>query len=232
MKRFLRNAVHCLPVIGVLTLSGCTHVTEDVYATFQHHFSSAPDAELSAEEIAELPYTAIYARDGKEPQAVLILGFVDTAGEVARFNFISRSRQTLVMEHGRIVRTDRLGVTLADVTNRSEDPLRCIVTEPQVCPDSWTREADIVEPDRALSNKHSTETIYSSFVNNGRVELALPAETVTAWHVTESGRFEHSGKRFTNEFWLEEDGHVVKSIQHITPNHPRIELTQIKWVGR
>lgn len=223
-------------VLTAATLSGCTAVMEDTYDAVRQAFRSVPDATLSAEEIAEFPYTALYMREGKDPRAILVLGFVDQVAQVPRYQFVSRRGQTISLEYGRIVSTTGLGVEVSYVADRSQDPLRCIagadLTAVQSgnsgCELSWERQVDIREQGR-----ESVETVRSEFKPGEFVDMTFPDEqTRTVLHIKEQGRFMQSGKRFTNEYWLEHDGHVAMTTQRITPSHPAVRLTQIKWVGR
>ena len=78
-----------------------------------------------------------------------------------------------------------------------------------------------------------TETIISEFDVTGMEILTLPSGIEkSVYRVVEEGRFVFARQEFVNEFWIEADGHVVKSKQTMMPNTMSIELTQIKWIGR
>lgn len=222
MKRFL------IPIafFTSLSLSACTSVFQDVRATFDYALSSADDVELTPAEIAEFPYTAQYANWDDSAQILVVLGFIDGN----EYHWVTGDRETLITERGRVVRTTRLDHELVNLSNQSEDPLRCILATD--CNPEWTREGSFSDPTGRLYSR----TIVSRFTVEGEESLTLPVGERRVTKVIEEGYFtlgrERDRRSFTNTFWLEDDGHVVKSRQYLTPGRQGLTLTQVKWVGR
>ena len=222
MKRF------CIPIVLLMSLSvsSCTSVFDDVRATFDYALSKPEAVDLSPTEIASFPYTAQYANWDDVPKTLIVLGFIDGT----QHHWITADRETLVTERGRVVRTTMLDHELVNLSHQEGDPLRCILSDD--CTLSWTREGSFSDP----AGRVYSRTIESSFRIEGEELLALPAGERRVTKVIEDGYFSlnRGGDRqsFTNTFWLESDGHVVKSRQYITPGRLGLTLTQVKWVGR
>ncbi|QZN91427.1 YjbF family lipoprotein [Idiomarina abyssalis] len=210
--------------IFLLILNACTAVTSEVRATVEYAFKDAEDAELSQEKIDSFPYTSLYAQWSDKPQSLIVLGYVNKPDD---WHFITAEKETLVLRNGRIIRTQSLNNNLLAVSNLSDDPLRCIVTAPAGCETHWQRQYDI-----DLHNKTLSRMVTSDFSVEGRQTLDLPIGPVVTTRVVEEGEFELSGKRFINQFWLEDDGHVVKSKQTLFPGGDELTLTQVTWIGR
>nr|WP_228517856.1 YjbF family lipoprotein [Aliidiomarina indica] len=232
--------------LAIGSIAGCSSVHSDIRETARLFFAEGEDTTLSPEEIAAFPYTAIYVRKDDQPRTLIVLGFVDTyvqSGSVGdhsvlQLHWISSDSITLVTEYGRIVRTQ--GLTSGDAeafvgrndlhatSNRGDDPLRCIITQPSQCPTEWRRELEYIQGNHA----HSVR-LTSTFDVTPNISVELPTRTTTTSHIVEhvavldaKGTPIHT---FTNEFWAESNGHVVKSKQTIFPSETKFEITQIKW---
>lgn len=219
--------------VGSLALVGCSQLTYDLKQTWDYALKKNQDVVLSQAEIEAFPYTALYGRVGNQAQILIVLGFIDKTGPVQRLNWITGSRESITTEQARIIETSGLDVNLVGVSDIEQDPLRCIANDyfqnktEQTCNLQWVRQADFTGEIGA-----GTETLISRFEVLGEVELALPNTTKKVLHVKETGRFVFARQAFENEFWIERDGHVVKSKQQLHPTTAPLELTQVKWIGR
>ncbi|MBA3989324.1 MAG: YjbF family lipoprotein [Idiomarina sp.] len=223
MKKLLLSAFATLSLLS----SGCSSVFSDVRATFDYALAKPQAAHLNETELAAFPYTALYASWADDPQIMLVLGFID--GQ--EFHWITGSRETVVTQHGRVVRTADIDYGIVDTSNLAADPLRCILQED--CTTRWQREASFVD----AKNNMFSRVIDSQFEVAGRTQVELPMGTRDVYEVVERGHFAltNDGKErraFTNYFWLEDDGHVVKSRQLLVPGRRALTLTQVKWIGR
>ena len=70
---------------------------------------------------------------------------------------------------------------------------------------SWQRDYDYQLETQTLSR-----TVNSQFYVQEEQTLDLPFGEVNVTLIEEKGRFELTGETFTNRFWVESDGHVVK----------------------
>ncbi|ASG66415.1 hypothetical protein CEW91_09825 [Idiomarina piscisalsi] len=208
-----------------LILAGCTSVTDEVRETVEYAFKDSENAELSAEEIDNFPYTSLYAQWQGKARNLIVLGFVDAP---KKYHFISAEKETLIWEHGRVTRTQGLDDNLLSISNLTNDPLRCIVTTPQRCNNTWQRAYDFQLDDGTRVSRY----VKSAFSVKQREQLDMPYGQATATLVEETGEFLLTGERFVNRFWVEQDGHVIKSEQRIIPSKPTLNLTQVTWIGR
>lgn len=215
---------YCLLVLMGVVTYGCTAVTDEVRETVEYAFKTQQGAELSPEEIKNFPYTSLYAQWEEQPRTLIVLGFIDKPNDR---HFITAEKETLVVRNGRVIRTQNLNRNLLAVSNLQQDPLQCIVTQPDQCETRWQRDYDFQMQEQTLSR-----AVTSQFSVVEVQTLEMPFGNVKATLVEENGRFELSGKRFTNYFWLESDGHVVKSEQQLFPNKASLTLTQVTWIGR
>lgn len=218
-----------LPLVLTASLlaTACTSVFSDVRATFDYALSSNEDASMTSEELREFPYTAVYANWPDLARIMLVLGYVD--GD--EFHWISGDRETLVTLNGRVVRTAMLDYELVSTSNLANDPLRCILQDE--CSSHWVRDAQFANSD----GDSFSRAVTSEFSVVGKQEVSLPMGPRDTFQVVERGYFglNADGKnkqRFTNYFWLEADGHVVKSEQTLLPGRAALTLMQVKWVGR
>lgn len=229
-----------LALLITFSVSSCTAVFSDVYATWNYATQTRADATLSADEIDAFPYTAIYVRRGDNPRALVVLGYIDGAGELANYSWVTAESETLVTRHGRLVKTSDLEPELIARTGLANDPLRCIQRQLKRagfswlqtgCELQWQSEADLEDTGNPYSVK-----VTSDFHIGEPEQLVMPFGVVEAIRVTEAQTFHesHAGRQqqLENIFWLEKDGHVVKSIQYFAPEQSPIQMSQVKWVGR
>jgi hypothetical protein len=215
----------CLLFLLLTIVSGCTAVTGEVKETIKFALKEPKDAELSADEIRSFPYTSLYATWKDEARTLIVLGYVNKPDD---WHFISAGKETLVVRNGRVIRTQDLNDNLLAISNLNEDPLTCLMTEPGKCQRRWEREYDYKIDGRTISRK-----VNSEFYVRERKTLNLPFGEVRTTLIEEKGRFLLTNETFTNRFWIENDGHVVKSEQHVFPGeNSSLTLTQVTWIGR
>lgn len=216
-----------------LTLSACSSVFYDVRKTIEYAYEERPDTTFTQEQLDEMPYTVFYGQIEGQPRTAVVLGFADRTTEIPRLSWITGGRQSVSTEYARIVSTSGLDRNLVAMSDISEDPLRCLVRDPENCTPQWIRQIDMEGSGEARGVSSGTETIISDFTVFGLETLTLPnGLEKQVYRVEEEGRFVFARQDFNNTFWIEPDGHVVKSKQVMMPNTFAIELTQLKWVGR
>lgn len=216
--------------VCAVAVSGCSSVTYDLQRTWQLYFQGQEDIVLSAEEIEVFPYTVQYARLGSRGQATIVLGYIDPVGSGYEYHWVSADQETLVTENGRVKRVSRMGdYRILATYSGSADPIGDMVRS-GVGEAAWQRTVDYT-----VNGESYSVVAASQFVANGPQSLELPAGVVNVYHVVERGQFvgvAGSTGKFVNEFWVEADGHVVKSRQTLAPGADELQLTQVKWVGR
>ncbi|RTE86047.1 MULTISPECIES: YjbF family lipoprotein [Gammaproteobacteria] len=222
-------------VVGAsaLLLGACSSVFYDARKTIEYAFEERPDVSFTQEELEQMPYTVFYGQIEGQQRTAVILGFADWTNEIPRLSWVSGGRQSLSTEYARIISTSGLDRDLVAMSDISDDPLRCLVRDSNNCTTQWIRQIDMEGDGDSRGVTSGTETIISDFTVYGPETLMLPmGEEKQVYRVEEEGRFVFARQDFNNTFWIEPDGHVVKSKQVMMPNTFAIELTQVKWVGR
>ncbi|RUO37117.1 hypothetical protein CWE15_11445 [Aliidiomarina taiwanensis] len=230
-------------IIGLgFFLAGCSALTQDLKETWDYA-QGAEDVVLTAEQIDEFPYTAVYARMGEQAQSLMVLGFVDQGAGVERLNWLSAGGESVTTEYGRIVRTTDLAANVLATSNLSEDPLRCYLTQAYqgeplaTCPTVWERTLDAsTESGPYVLSAKSRFQLVAAGTDEANTSVQLPKGQVSVTLLEEQGVFVlpggQAGQAFTNRFWFTNDGHVVKSEQTLMPFLAPIQMTQVKWIGR
>lgn len=217
--------------------TGCSSATGDLWSTWKMVFADTPDVVLSADEIEAFPYTIQYVQVGKQPRVTSVLGFVDTVAGQREHHWVTRDRETIVTQRGRLKRVTQLsGYSVDAVTNLANDPLSQLaqlLTEQHDRIDgytqSWQRQVDFRHAGQAR-----TVTVRSTLQVQGATTIARAGSDTprNVYYVQERGEFVEYQQTFMNEFWVEADGHVVQSRQWGAPGAPALWMSQIKWVGR
>ena len=220
----LKIALPTVVLIALTFVTGCNAVTGEAKRTIEYLLEQSPEVNLTAEEIEAFPYTALYMNMENTSQSLVVLGYVD--GD--NFSWVSGENETVVTRHGRIIRTIGLHANLTGISNLANDPLACVITEPERCPTEWERAHDFELRD----GQQISRAVHSRFERGERAPLSLPGGAVTATFVREHVQVDMGKRNYVNEFWIEDDGHIVKSRQMALFNEPRFSLTQVKWVGR
>lgn len=243
---------------STLLLSGCTSVFGDIREAWKYATTSPEDVTLSAQEIADFPYTALYARRGEQARALIVLGYVDAGGASdsaleggdPRLQWVSAQREVLETQSGRIVRTYKFEPDLLSIGNLENDPLVCIQheleragsvsTDVSGCSLSWdyTLETE-AQGQRAMVAVRGEFSLDGSEVltlADGQQETTLKLTEHVTTQPAPAGRFVGFGQvhaqSYANQYWLGSDGLVVKSYQYFVPGEPGVMLDSVKWVGR
>lgn len=232
-----------------LMCTSCTAVFSDVYATWEYATEQRADASLSGADIDQFPYTAVYMRRGDNPRALVVLGYIDGPQGLRDLSWITADKETVVTRGGRVIRTSGLEPELVALTHQEVDPLSCLQNRMQqqgfaaaFSASSGGAEAfqcaaeGVYTLELTSQGTPSAVTVESEFTVGNSFSLELPFGTVEVVKVTETLTIGESRGQASytaqNYYWLEQDGHVVKSEQHFAPGEAPIEITQVKWVGR
>jgi len=218
----LKNVL--LSLLSVTLLASCTSVTQEVRVTIEQAFKEPKDVTLTQQQIADFPYTALYVRNGDAPRILTVLGYKEEPDD---WHFITAEKETLVLRNGRIIRTQGLSDDILATSQLEQDPLNCIVTQPDTCDKHWQRSVEFQRENNVVSR-----AVNSVFSDEGDETITLPLGERTLRKVIEKGRFLLSDEEFINTFWVARDGHVVKSRQKLLPGGQFVEVIQVKWFGR
>lgn len=223
MNTFLSQKwMRLLVVLPVLSLTfGCTQKFNDVSATVQEAYGNYIDVELTSEEIESIPYASAYLKIGSQKQVFVVLAFAESnplTGQT-QLKWVSADKAMVVTENGHIVKTIGLQTTnlagvYGDVPAYSNSSAQYVLSY------DWSEQYRYgfqAQVERSLQGKETITTPVSSTETNVYTEL------VTFPSLEES---------VENIYWVDSDGQVVKTRQHLGPNMVPVELTILKGYSK
>lgn len=208
-----------MPLLSV-TL-GCTQKFNDVSATVQEAYSNYIDVELTSEEIEAIPYASAYLRIGSQKQVFVVLAFAETnpLTKNKQLKWVSADNAMIVTENGQIVKTIGLQTTnLASVCGQVP------IYSPK--PSKYTLSYDWAEQYRYGFQATVTRTFKRQDV------VKTPLSTTQTSLYEETVTFPSLSQSVKNLYWVDGKGKVLKSLQHLGPNMPPIELTILKGYSK
>ncbi|MFL9806346.1 YjbF family lipoprotein [Vibrio cyclitrophicus] len=208
-----------------LLLSGCSQQFQDVNSTFDEAFFGSSDVELSKEYIQNLPYSSIYAEINDQGKIFMVLAYVDTNPQTGaeQLKWMSSDNAMIVTENGRIVQTLLLPYeNLASLQNVTAPSSLTYDLSQRPSAQTWQAIYDW-QPDYRFGYKANiTRTFASVEVIN------TPLSSINTKKFQERVQFPALEEEMTNEYWVDNQGKVVKTIQYLGPDMTRLELTILK----
>ena len=208
-----------------LFLSGCsgTRLTANfspVFSNLGSAFSLAlrglPDATISPEYVAKLPYACIGAKIGRGQRSLLVLGRYD--GEER--HWISADRAVVVTRNGRVTRLFGVGSDLKETRDIEGDPVASATFN---FDGRHSRSVDLV------TNNQFGIPVESTFELLGRQTISVLETQHDTVAVVEHCSARTVRWNFENQFWFDFDnGYVWKSVQHFVPERDPIEIEVFK----
>ena len=210
-----------LPLLGLLF--GCTQKFNDVSATVQEAYSNYIDVEMTTEEINAVPYASAYLKLGNQKQVFVVLAFAERnplSGK-KQLKWVSADKAMLVTENGHIVKT--IGLQSGDLAGVYGD-----------VPDF---SLDSTSVNYALSYDWATQYRYGFPANVtrsylGQETLTTPISSTITNVYREVVVFISLSRAVENYYWVNEQGQVVKTLQHLGPNMIPVELTILKGYSK
>ncbi|HHF0556358.1 YjbF family lipoprotein [Vibrio diabolicus] len=210
-----------LPLL--LVLFGCTQKFNDVSATVQEAYGNYIDVEMTSEEINAVPYASAYLKLGNQKQVFVVLAFAERNplnGKI-QLKWVSADKAMIVTENGHIVKTiglqngDLAGV-YGDVPDFSSDSASM----------SYTLSYDWVKQYR-YGFPANVNRFYA-----GKETLTTPISNAMTDVYKEVVEFSSLSQSVENYYWVNEQGQVVKILQHLGPNMIPVELTILKGYSK
>ncbi|HHX8280946.1 TPA: YjbF family lipoprotein [Vibrio diabolicus] len=210
-----------LPLL--LVLFGCTQKFNDVSATVQEAYGNYIDVEMTSEEINAVPYASAYLKLGNQKQVFVVLAFAERNplnGKI-QLKWVSADKAMIVTENGHIVKTiglqngDLAGV-YGDVPDFSSDSASM----------SYTLSYDWVKQYR-YGFPANVNRFYA-----GKETLTTPISNTKTDVYKEVVEFSSLSQSVENYYWVNEQGQVVKILQHLGPNMIPVELTILKGYSK
>ncbi|MBW7852026.1 MAG: YjbF family lipoprotein [Rhodospirillales bacterium] len=210
---------HLLLLASAALASGCENNTvKTLRFAYQFGVSGLPDVPITPEQVAASPYAMIYAKIGRGPRSVLVLG--QKQGD--ELSWISADRMAVVTRSGRVTKTAGLSRNLKGTTFLQPDPLsggplnlggRRAVTR-------------IVDYEDDTGYGAVVEATYTL---EGRQTFAILGRQHHAEIWREDNFVKSNGWSFQNHFWIDPDtGFVWKSIQHTLREYPPLDIEVLK----
>lgn len=205
----------CIPLL----LAGCTDGQKGMVDTLNSAFLGDPDAVVSPQQVQSLPYPSMYLRLNQNPQAVLVLGYVQDGNS----QWLSADNGMVVTRQGRLLKTVNVYENLLEVIAVAPDPL----LEPKKLTNgtTWTRIVRWTEDKQPRSAK-----VTSSFVRakqDETLQIAGKAVPCQVWY--EDAVSEAPGRSWRNTFWIDAiTGEVRQSHQMLGAGTFPVEMTMLK----
>jgi hypothetical protein len=199
-----------LVLAGAIPLAGCSSDGGDWINLYKASIAAWEDrdAPVSLDQAAAIPYATLGVRlDGGKEQMLLLA--VDTDGEQL---WTSSARVAIATRAGRIVKTAGFSTDLMAHSSREtgEDWRR---------PHTYSWSGDFGD-----LGFYSVPII--CYVRPaGHEPITILGKTLNTFRVDETCRSEAMNWSFSNNYWVSADsGRVWRSLQHIHPNGPTLEI--------
>lgn len=218
VKRMAKmNMLIAMPILSIL-LTGCSQKMESLGKTAKLAFLGQDDTQVSAQQVANVPYASAYLKVGKAPQAFVVLAFA----EQQQLKWIAADKNMVVTRHGRLVKTQGFGEDITYVDNLAQDPLALGLLK-SATPMKWQTR---VEWSQVFRGGYDLTSVFQprgkervQILNQSR-ELIRFDELVTVPALNET---------YTNSFWLDPaNGQVVQSHQYMGPAMALVKFTVLK----
>lgn len=202
--------------LPLLLLSGCTQHVSNLNDTLKEAFWGLDDVEVSTQTLNNLPYASTYVRINDGQRVFMVLAFAEKNPETGhtQLKWVSQDGAMLVTEQGRIVKTSRLFID--NLARRSDSAV------------NW-------------QDKGHWSAVYDwskghQYGYSGQVQLhyldkqtsSTPLWSKTLDHWQETITFSDFDTTMRNEYWVDSQGTVLKSIQYLGPEMARIEMNILK----
>ncbi len=208
-----------LPIISLMV--GCTQKFNDVSATVQEAYGNYIDIELTAQEIETVPYASAYLKIGNQKQVFVVLAFAEQNPVTGKtqLKWVSADKAMVVTENGHIVKSLKLpNDNIAGVYGQ--------VPAYNAANTEYHLSYDWQEKYRYGFPAHITRTYL------GKEMVTTPISSTSTDVYRESVVFPSLSQTVENFYWVDDEGKVVKSRQHLGPNMVPIELTILKGYSK
>lgn len=208
-----------LPVSNLMF--GCTQKFNDVSATVQEAYSNYIDVELTPQDIEAVPYASAYLKIGNQKQIFVVLAFAEQNPLTGRIQqkWVSSDKAMVVTENGHIVKT-------VNLQNNNIAGLYGQVPEYTALNTEYMLSYDWAEQYRYGFPAHITRTY------RGKEVVTTPLSSTSADVYREAVEFPSLSETIENFYWVNGEGQVVKTRQHLGPNMTPIELTILKGYSK
>lgn len=208
-----------LPVSSLMF--GCTQKFNDVSATVQEAYGNYIDVELTPQEIEAVPYASAYLKIGNQKQVFVVLAFAEQNPLTGKtqLKWVSSDKAMVVTENGHIVKT-------VNLQNNNIAGIYGQVPDYTASNTEYMLSYDWAEQYRYAFPAHITRTY------QGKEVVTTPLSSTSADVYRESVEFPSLSESVENFYWVNGEGQVVKTRQHLGPKMIPIELTILKGYSK
>jgi len=209
-----------------LLLAGCSQQFQDVHATFNEAVFSGTDVSTTTEYIQELPYASIYAQINDQGKIFMVLAFVGQNPETGaeQLKWMSSDKAMIVTENGRVVQT--LLLPYENLSGLTVKPTNALIPNFDVSAEPKAQQWQVTydwQPDYRFGY---SANIVRTYVNKETVQT--PLASIETSKFIEQVSYPALGEQIENEYWVNSQGKVVKTVQYLGPDMTRLELTLLK----
>ncbi|MCC5862857.1 MAG: capsule biosynthesis GfcC family protein [Gammaproteobacteria bacterium] len=209
---------------AAFALTGCAAgTTTDIYADVVRGFFTKPsDATVSEEMLANTPFAYMEARLGAAAQSVLVLGWQEHGED----KWVSAGNEMLILRHGRVVRTLGLPVDRQFTASAEPDPLAEVSDPAQLDGREWQSTLD-------WNASHAAGFLAKArFRDHGMTSIELrPEDRRELRRIEERVNIRPVGIEYSNWYYFDARGQIVKSRQHVHPEQPPLTLVVVREAG-
>ncbi len=214
-----KRSLLILPFISLMF--GCTQKFNDVSATIQEAYGNYIDIEMTPQEIEAVPYASAYLRIGNQKQVFVVLAFAEQSPLTGntQLKWVSADKAMLVTENGHIVKTLKL-------QNNNIAGVYGSVPAYNKSSANYALSYDWEEQYRYGFPAHVKRTYLGEDV------VTTPISSHSADLYRETVEFPTLSKTVENYYWVNNEGQVIKTQQHLGPSMAPIELTILKGYSK
>ena len=206
--------------ISLLILSACSVIDQNrvapgyfqAYEAIKNYFIGYENTEITPELIKNIPYASATIQIGNGPLGLMILESKNNFKEV----WVTADEVYLEIRDGRIFKTQGLLNNLVDFRTIKE--VLDLETEEKIYTSYYSYDLP------ALTNLKTKVRLKKQ----GKKLINLLNQTLELTLITEEINNNYLGWNVLNKYWLDDDGYIWKSEQHISPKLPafKIEVTK------
>ncbi len=212
-----RSALILLPLFA-LALTGCSRNMDALQKTAKLAIWGTDDVQVSAEQVEKTPYASAYLKMGDASQAFVVLAFAENN----QLKWIGADSNLLVMQQGRIVKTQGFGEDIANVINVTPDPLAVGLLKPSASM-HWQGKMAWSQVQRG---DYAVESVFQA---RGKETVTILGKPRQLLKFTEQVSVPALNAEYTNTYWLEPgSGQVVQTWQYMGPDMALVKFTVLK----
>ncbi|MDH5918942.1 YjbF family lipoprotein [Vibrio splendidus] len=209
-----------------LLVTGCSQQFQDLNSTFNEALIGDADVSTTAEYIQDLPYASIYAEINDQGKIFMVLAFVgqNPVTGAEQLKWMSSDKAMIVTENGRVVQT--LLLPYENLSGLTVKPVNALVPSFDLSATPKAQEWQATydwQPDYRFGY---SANIVRTYISDETVQT--PIANIEARKFVEQIRYPALGQDIENQYWVNNKGQVVKTVQYLGPEMTRLELTLLK----